>query len=385
MNTKNIYSILLTFIIIITLSLTGCKSEENAIDDGVDFAALKETGKWELAYAKEYSVTEYGDYFVVSIKNEGDYLIVPKDGKVPSNIPDDMTVLKKPLNCSYVVSSSSMDMIRQIDALNYIRMTGTKESDWYIDDVKKAMQNDEILYAGKYSEPDYELIINEGCNFALENTMISHKPQVKEKLIQLGIPVLVERSSYEGHPLGRLEWIKLYGLLYDNITEANEYFDSQIRNIEGVLGRENTGKTVAYFYVTSNGAVNVRKPSDYISKMIGLAGGKYVLDDYLDYEENALSTMNMQMEDFYANAKDADIIIYNSTIDGELKDAGDLISKNSLFADFKAVKEGKVYTTGGNFYQETTGICKFIEDVGKILSDENDNSSDELYFIKHMN
>ena len=43
--------------------------------------------------------------------------------------------------------------------------------------------------------------------------MIYHKPEVQEKLEQFGIPVLVEHSSYESHPLGRTEWLKLYGVL----------------------------------------------------------------------------------------------------------------------------------------------------------------------------
>ena len=58
-------------------------------------------------------------------------------------------------------------------------------------------------------------------------------------------------------------------------------------------------------------------------------------------DDNALSTMNMQMEEFYARAKDADYIIYNSTIDGELASMSELLKKSSLLEDFKAVKEGK--------------------------------------------
>ncbi len=65
------------------------------------------------------------------------------------------------------------------------------------------------------------------------------------------------------------------------------------------MEKEDTGRTVAFFYITANGAVNVRKPNDYIAQMIGLAGGTYVLNDRLSAEENALSTMNMQMEDFF--------------------------------------------------------------------------------------
>ena len=66
-----------------------------------------------------------------------------------------------------------------------------------------------MYYAGKYNAPDYELILSKACDLAIESTMISHSPEVKEQLEQLGIPVLVERSSYESHPLGRMEWLKL--------------------------------------------------------------------------------------------------------------------------------------------------------------------------------
>lgn len=73
-------------------------------------------------------------------------------------------------------------------------------------------------------------------------------------------------------------------------------------------------------------------------------------------DENALSTMNMDFESFYAAAKDADVLIYNSTIDGELTAIDELCAKNQLFADFKAVKEGNVWCTGKNMFQETMGL-----------------------------
>lgn len=46
----------------------------------------------------------------------------------------------------------------------------------------------------------------------------------------------------------------------------------------------------------------------------------------------------MQMEEFYATAKDADYLIYNSTIDGELQTVDQLLGKCDLLKDFKAVK-----------------------------------------------
>jgi iron complex transport system substrate-binding protein len=50
--------------------------------------------------------------------------------------------------------------------------------------------------------------------------------------------------------------------------------------------------------------------------MIETAGGCYALDDITDEEDNALSTMNMQMEAFYDKAVNADILIYKVQEDG---------------------------------------------------------------------
>ena len=41
---------------------------------------------------------------------------------------------------------------------------------------------------GKYSAPDYELILVQGCDLAVESTMIYHTPEVKEQLEQTGHP-----------------------------------------------------------------------------------------------------------------------------------------------------------------------------------------------------
>ena len=44
------------------------------------------------------------------------------------------------------------------------------------------MNEGKIIYAGKYSEPDYELMLAANCSLAIESQMITHTPEVKEKL-----------------------------------------------------------------------------------------------------------------------------------------------------------------------------------------------------------
>jgi iron complex transport system substrate-binding protein len=249
--------------------------------------------------------------------------------------------------------------------------------------VQEALANEDMLYVGKYNAPDYETIIDENCGLAIESTMIYHSPEIKEKLEEMGIPVMVEHSSYESHPLGRMEWIKLYGILCDKEEEADAFFEEQMANLNEILTGDQTGKKVAFFYISSAGYVNVRKPGDYISKMIEMAGGTYALADMKVEEDNALSTLNMQMEDFFANVQDADILIYNSTIEGGIDTLDQLYAKNKLFKEFKAAKEGQVWCTESNVYQETTGAAKMISELYTIIHDE--NASDEgLEFLHRV-
>ena len=175
-----------------------------------------------------------------------------------------------------------------------------------------------------------------------------------------------------------MEWIKLYGALMGKEAEAEAFFDSQLARLAPVLEQESTGKTVAFFYITSNGMSSVRKPGDYISKAIELAGGVYVFHG-LAGEENALSTMNMQMESFYSGAKDADILIYNSAIDANLTEIAELVAKSEPLADFKAVQEGNVWCTGKSMFQEALGVGDMILDINAILTQENPSDEDLNY------
>lgn len=359
----------------------GAGEAEISSEEACLWQDLQKTGEMSLSYATQFAVDYYGDdYSLITISEGGQYLVVSANAPVPDGLDADIVVLKQPLDRIYFVSTSAMDLVRAIGGMGNIRLTGTKQQDWYIDAVAQAMEKGEILYAGKYSAPDYELILSEGCNFAIENTMIYHTPEVKEQLERMGIPVLVERSSYEGHPLGRMEWMKLYGVVTGNEAEAEAYYEEQLARVSDVLGQENTGKTAAFFYVNNNGAVNVRKPGDYVAEMIALAGGCYV-PQTLPREENALSTMNMQMEAFYMEAKEADYLIYNSTIDGELSSIEDLLEKSLLFADFKAVKNGNVWCTGKNMFQESTGIGDMIVEFYKIITG---TAEDEMTYMHRL-
>ena len=335
----------------------------------------------ELKYARNFEIDYYeGGYALLSISDGSRFLTVPAGMPIPENIDNDIVVLKQPIEDIYLVATSVMCLFDALDALDSISLSGTNMEDWYVENAKDAMKAGDIVYAGKYNKPDYELILSTGCDLAIESTMIEHVPAVKEKLQDLGISVFVERSSYESHPLGRVEWIKMYGALLGKEELAEKVFNEQAAYLDELAGEKPTGKTVAFFYVSSNGSIIARKSGDYISKMIEMAGGKYVFD-FLGDPETATSTVTLEMEQFYATAKDADYIIYNSTIDGSVKKLDDLLAKSKLFEDFKAVQNENVWCTEKNLFQETTQIGLMTLDIHKILT-AGDDISELNYMYK---
>lgn len=369
---KKLTAVLCSILMAVAFVSCGTGEDTAALENNTDISSeLSYVNSMELKYAKEFTVDCYEDgYFLISISNGSRYLVIPEGKVCPDDLEEDIVPLKQPIQNVYLVASAVMDMFVSLERLDMVRFSALKADSWYIEEARSAMETGDILYAGKYSAPDYEQILSGNCGLAIENTMIYHTPEVKEQLEKFGIPVLVDYSSYEADPLGRTEWVKLYGLLADREEEAGRLFLEQAEAFEKISGKERTDKTVAFFYITSSGEVNVRKSSDYLPKMIDLAGGRYIFDHLGDKDDTASSTMSMQMEEFYASAKDADYLIYNSTIEGELTSVDDMLAKSALLENFKAVKEGHVYCTARNLYQSSMELGTIILDIHKMLTGE---------------
>ena len=281
-----------------------------------------------------------------------------------------ITVLQAPLDNLYVAATSSMALFDAAGAISQVKLTGTDAKGWYIDAPRQALENGSMVYAGKYSAPDYELLTVSGCDLAVESMMILHTPEVKEKLEELGIPVFIDTSSSETHPMGRTEWVRLYGILTGHEKEADEFFEKQIEIFAESDSYTDTGKTTAFFSITSNGNVIVRAADDYIPKMISLAGGHYIFTDLTKGTGNSAS-VRLSMEDFYNTAKDADYLIYNATIEKPVGSIRELCSKFALLSEFKAVQEGHVWQVRSSLYQSPDIAARMITDLRRMLTEQN--------------
>ena len=84
----------------------------------------------------------------------------------------------------------------EIGAVDNVILSGLEKDGWYIEAAREAMEKGTLKYGGKYSTPDYEMIVASGVNLAIESTMIHHTPKVQEKLEHDQAP-----KAFRGFPL----------------------------------------------------------------------------------------------------------------------------------------------------------------------------------------
>ena len=360
---------------------TDGSGSAEALTEAPEIQGLTFESELERDYADQFNVYTYeGGYKYFHIVEGDDFFLVPEGGTVPEGLPEEVTVLQAPVKNIYLAATAQMALFLSMDGADSIRMTSLKQDGWTFDEPKKLMDEGKILFAGKSSEPDYEMLLDEECGLAIESTMIYHSPEVEEMIEDLDIPVLVDRSSYESNPLGRMEWIKFYGELIGKEEEATAFFNDQKAKIDSLADFTNTEKTVAFFYITTDGKANVRRGDDYIPAMIEMAGARYIFKDVTS--DTGHSTVPMTMEAFYDIAKDADYIIYNASIDNSVKTVDDLIAKDPIMSEMKAVKEGNCWSSGGSMYQRTDVAGDMILDFHTLFTEE--NPEDKLQFISKL-
>lgn len=395
MTTKTTRPAVWLCLLALLMALTGCggtaetpatPSEPDALTEpaasaasgGPELPGLTFLRAMEKRYAQQFDVYYYeGGYKYLVIGDGNRYLVVPEGQSAPEGLDADIKLLPQPLDSIYLAGSSTMALFDAMDSLDVISLCSIEQSAWYVENAAAAMERGDILFGGKYSEPDYELLVDAEITLAIENTMILHSPKVIELIEQLGIPVFIDYSSYEPHPLGRTEWVKLFGALIDREEAAEAFFAEKTAIMDEIEAFDNTGSTVAIFLIDSAGRAQVRAADDYLAQIISIAGGVNAFDGGGSGQTN----VSMTMEEFYATAVDIDYLIYNASgYSSGVTSLEKLIEMSDLLADCKAVQNGNIWWIGPETYQHSDQISDLIADMHCMLTGQ----EAEMTFLHHM-
>lgn len=401
---RSLALVLLAVLAMSTLLFAACDRKENEQQGiTVAYSQLTSTGKEENTFAELFSIEHLKDenekaYSKIEVfdkekKLDTSWLLLPEGVDKVSGAPAGVNIMTFRDRQNIMVSSAStMALINAMDALSKVPMT-TADTTWRIQEIKDAIDKGTVKEVGKYSKPDYEQIISIGAEkhvtFAVFSTMLDSVPDVYDQLTKTcNLRIMRDQSSYESHPLGRTEWIKIYGEIFDMRDKSDAVFNGQVEILNETTSKINVPeaerKTVLIFYTTSTkDTFYVRNAADYVTELVNLGGGKQVAE----ISPGKSGNTKMTQELFIEKCSQADYVLYNWTSGASgVKDESlqGLIDARlgDWFKDFKAYKEGNVWRTSNDFYQKMDKMGEMVADIYKMLYGE--NVSDTLTYVNRL-
>lgn len=401
---RSLALVLLAVLAMSTLLFAACDKKENEQQGiTVEYSQLTSTGKEENTFAELFSIEHLKDenekaYSKIEVfdkekKLDTSWLLLPEGVDKVSGAPAGVNIMTFRDRQNIMVSSAStMALINAMDALSKVPMT-TADTTWRIQEIKDAIDKGTVKEVGKYSKPDYEQIISIGAEkhvtFAVFSTMLDSVPDVYDQLTKTcNLRIMRDQSSYESHPLGRTEWIKIYGEIFGMRDKSDAVFNGQVEILNETTSKINVPeaerKTVLIFYTTSTkDTFYVRNAADYVTELVNLGGGKQVAEIGPGKSGNT----KMTQESFIQECSQADYVLYNWTSGASgVKDESlqGLIDARlgDWFKDFKAYKEGNVWRTSNDFYQKMDKMGEMVADIYKMLYGE--NVSDTLTYVNRL-
>ncbi|MFA8450913.1 MAG: ABC transporter substrate-binding protein [Bacteroidales bacterium] len=167
-----------------------------------------------------------------------------------------------------------------------------------------------------------------------------------------GICVLPNLDYLETHPLGRAEWLKLYGVLFEKEIESEKLFSSiqeKYQNLKKAIDsvvfkpKVISGKMLSGTWYVPGG-------KSYLANIIGDSGAEYVWSNNSDS-----GSIPLDIESVLYKGKDADYWIIVAEIPDD-KVYNVLQNESPLYTEFDAFKEQKILfcnTINGQFFEKS--------------------------------
>lgn len=179
-----------------------------------------------IIYASVFTIDRYTNYTVAEVKDPWDstqilqrYILVDRNRPVPEGLPKG-TILQVPLRKVVVYSSVHASIIDQLGETDHI--IGVCEPQYMGSFIQDRIEEGKIVDLGESTAPNIEKIIDIGAEAIIASPFQNMGYGTVEKL---GIPIIESADYMESLPLGRAEWYKFFGLLFDSEERAHIVFE----------------------------------------------------------------------------------------------------------------------------------------------------------------
>ncbi len=353
---------------VLGISCTSKKEEKNSPE--ISKSIVKST----ISYAKGFQLETIGDLQKLTISspryNKSDVFILAKKGvEIPSEFKD-LKRIEIPIQKIIVTSTTHIPML---EALNKERTLAGFPNTFYVSSKRTRALIDAGIVAeiGNQAELNSEKVLDLSPA-ALIGFMVENEPKSYTTIKKAGIPILLNGDWLENTPLGKAEWIKFFGALYDENKLANSTFENIKKEYDfakNIAKKAKNRPTVLSGHLYKD-IWNLPAGESYVAHFFRDAN-----TDYLWEDSKGTGSLSLNFESVFEKAEKAEYWIGASyfTTYKEMEEA------NKHYMVFDAYKNKKIYSygakkgeTGGLLYFEY-GILRpdlILKDIVKITHPE---------------
>ncbi len=355
-------------LIVVFLVFYSCKKNEKK-----EIVVLQPSA---IQYAKGFSLYKKEDFTLLSIKNpfseedNAEHFVLAKTKLV---LPDSLKTYTKitiPIERVVLTSTTHIPMLEALEETD--KLVGFPNTEYISSTLtRKRIENGHITDLGKEEHINLELLINLAPD-ALIAFAMKNGNAVISNVKKSGIQVLLNNDWLEETPLGRAEWIKFFGALFDKSKMADSIF-SQIETdylkAKRIAKNAKTKPTILAGVMFKD-TWNLPAGDSFVAQFLKDANTNYLWNN-----TSGTGSLQFSFETVYDKGHNADFWL----APGHYNSQSQLLEANDQYQNFKAFTNNKVYSftlkkgpTGGTVYYEYAPLNPHIvlQDIIKITHPE---------------
>ncbi len=384
-------------LLLLGILCSGCTIQKSEVEEKkTDIVSTERTfPDVGIDYAEGFTFRENSGFrtleVMVDLQGRQDtlrYLLVPHGVQRPEGFGGHM-MIRTPVRRLAVFSTTNIGYIDLFGCSD--RIIGVARPEFVnTPSVQNRIKAGEITEIGMPFSPNLEVILELDPDLLIVTALPPARKAEYNALLDAGIPVMVVSEWLESSPIGRAEWLKMYGALLGKNDAALENF----RGIErsylelAALTDSVSSRPSVITGLPFKDAWFVPGGDSYVARLLRDAGAEYHWSDRAQ-----TGSMKMDIESVYPVALQAEFWLSPGTV----LTLDELLAKDERFRDFPSIQAGKVYNNnrqlnpaGGNAYWEYGVVQpdRILKDLIMILHPDiaarAGFQKDSLTFFRHI-
>lgn len=312
----------------------------------------------EIRHAEGFSISGINGVKRLSVYNPWqrakgisfDYYLVEKGQTPPAGVSES-EIIRLPLRSVVCLSTTHIGFI---EILNETEKITAVAGSRYVSSaaIQKGIQEGTVKDIGYDQNLNFEILVSLKPDLVMVYGIGSETTGYLNKLRELGIKVIFNAEYLERTPLGKAEWVKFVGCLFQKEEEAEAIFEKIENEYQSLtaLAAESEVRPNVLINLPWKGTWYMAGGDSFFARMIHDAGGRYIWEDNTDRE-----SFPVDIETVFQKARNADVWINTGTassISAVLSEDPRLQNLNPVFSGRVYNNNGKMSENGGNDYWE---------------------------------